>query len=337
MKLAHHISSQYMTAANALRSEKSRRKIIAYVESYDDVLFWRTVLRRFENEKQFFEIMLPTKEEKKRTVLGRGKRSAIGSLLQNTGHDMIACVDADYDYLLQGASEGSRALLHTPYVFHTFAYSIENLPCYAKGLHDVCVMTTLNDRRVFDFELFLKRYSEEVWPLFCWSVALYRKFDYHSLSITDMDNIISPGRITIGNTEEVLKKLRGRVKHKIGTLRQNHPRISKTITQTEQSLRSLGLSPETTYLFIHGHSLFDKLVVPLLKAVCRKLIEEREQEIRLLAIHKTQLSNELSCYNNSIGDTVSMLKKSTAYTESPLFAKIINQFAPLFKPEEQEA
>ena len=49
-----------MTAANALRSEKSRRKIIAYVESYDDVLFWRTVLRRFENEKQFFEIMLPT-------------------------------------------------------------------------------------------------------------------------------------------------------------------------------------------------------------------------------------------------------------------------------------
>ena len=58
---------------------------------------------------------------------------------------MIACVDADYDYLLQGSSEGSRSLLHTPYVFHTFAYSIENLQCYAKGLHDVCVMTTLND------------------------------------------------------------------------------------------------------------------------------------------------------------------------------------------------
>ena len=168
MKLTQHISSRYMTAANALRSQKARRRIVAYVESYDDVLFWRTVLGQFEDSSRYFEIMLPTKERTGKKVIGRGKRSAIESILSNTGRDMIACVDADYDYLMQGATEASRTLLHTPYVFHTFAYSIENLQCYAAGLHNVCVMVTLNDHRVFDFEMFMRVYSVTVWPLFCW-------------------------------------------------------------------------------------------------------------------------------------------------------------------------
>ena len=30
-----------------------------------------------------------------------------------------------------------------------------NFQCYARGLHETCVMVTLNDRRIFDFERFL--------------------------------------------------------------------------------------------------------------------------------------------------------------------------------------
>ena len=68
-----------MTAANALRSQKARRRIVAYVESYDDVLFWRTVLGQFEDSTSYFEIMLPTKERTGKKVKGRGKRSDINS------------------------------------------------------------------------------------------------------------------------------------------------------------------------------------------------------------------------------------------------------------------
>ena len=121
LKLTQHISSKYVTAANALTSQNSRRKIIAYVESYDDVLFWRTVLNQFENDRRYFEILLPTRLNKRRQVMGRGKKSAISSILRNTGRDMIACVDADYDFLMQGVTENSRLLLDTPYVFHTYA------------------------------------------------------------------------------------------------------------------------------------------------------------------------------------------------------------------------
>ena len=36
--------------AHKFSSKKGRRRIVAYVESYDDIAFWRTLLAEFENE-----------------------------------------------------------------------------------------------------------------------------------------------------------------------------------------------------------------------------------------------------------------------------------------------
>ena len=41
-RLSDNITAGYMAAANKLASKKARRRIVAYVESYDDVFFWRT-------------------------------------------------------------------------------------------------------------------------------------------------------------------------------------------------------------------------------------------------------------------------------------------------------
>lgn len=327
MKLTHHISSAYVAAANALKPQKSRRKVIAYVESYDDVFFWRTVLRRLETAERYFEIMLPTRRGEERTLMGRGKKSAIFNILENTGRDMIACVDADYDYLMQRATPNSRQLLDTPYIFHTVAYAIENLQCYAAGLHDVCVMVTLNDHRIFDFETFLTDYSKTVWPLFCWSVAVHRENRFSILSITEMDKIITPGKISMENAGEIIARIGVKVRNKVNSLQKLYPDTARSMPMLEKSLYDLGVTRETTYLFIHGHYLFERLVTPLMKSVCRKLIDERETEIHHLAIHNTQMRNELSCYANSLEDITSMLKKSTAYTDSEVFSRIIRQFA----------
>ena len=104
-RLRDNINSSYAEAANALRGKQARRKIIVYVESYDDIYFWRTVLSRFENNKRYFEVMLPSK-----TNLSRGKKSVLMNFVtkddyssgdDRLGSDMIACVDADFDFLLQ--------------------------------------------------------------------------------------------------------------------------------------------------------------------------------------------------------------------------------------------
>ena len=144
-RLKDNINSQWVNAANVLRGKNARRRIVAYVESYDDIYFWRTVLSRFENEHRYFEVMLPSHKQ-----LERGKKAVLSSdapqrgdkaellrtpfPLEQFGQAMIACVDADYDYLLQGATPQSRKVLESPYVFHTYAYAIENMQCYAPSL-----------------------------------------------------------------------------------------------------------------------------------------------------------------------------------------------------------
>ena len=49
--LRDNLTSSYFNAAHKLYSKKARRRIIAYVESYDDVAFWRTLLVEFEDEE----------------------------------------------------------------------------------------------------------------------------------------------------------------------------------------------------------------------------------------------------------------------------------------------
>ena len=88
---------------------------------------------------------------------------------------MIACVDSDYDYLLQGATSTSRQLIENPYVMHTYAYAIENFRCYADSLKQVCVLCTQNDSNVIDFKEFFKMYSRICYPLLVWNILLYRK------------------------------------------------------------------------------------------------------------------------------------------------------------------
>ena len=119
-RLTDNINSLYFEAANRMTSKKARRKIVAYVESYDDVFFWRSVLGKFEDETRYFDIMLPSRNQH----LDRGKKAAVSSMLKGVGKDMIACVDADYDYLRQGTTEASQMMLENPYIFHTYALSL---------------------------------------------------------------------------------------------------------------------------------------------------------------------------------------------------------------------
>ena len=82
--------------------------------------------------------MLPSHQN-----LTKGKKRVLANLLQeNMGEHMIACVDADYDYLLQGATPTSKTVVNNAFVLHTYAYAIENLQCYAPSLHRLCVMAT---------------------------------------------------------------------------------------------------------------------------------------------------------------------------------------------------
>lgn len=316
-RLRDNITSEYFGAANRLKSKKARRRIVAYVESYDDVLFWRMLLGSYEDDTRYFEVMLPS-----HNTLERGKRSVLMNLLYNkVGQDMIACVDADYDFLIQGATATSREIIANPFVFHTYAYSIESLQCYAPSLHNVCVMVTLNDHAIFDFNEYIRQYSEIIFPLFVWSVWHYRQDIYGRFTITDFNKIIEPGGFNLDAPELSIANIRNKVQKKLVWLRQHNPDAKESYLSLKNELVMLGVTPETTYLYIQGHHFFDKVVLPVMGKVCDRLVRERENEIRRQAVHSTQMRNELSCYTHSIQDIAQMLKKNTGYYGSEPFRR----------------
>ena len=311
-KLQDNLTSRYIASANKLKPRNARKKIVAYVESYDDVFFWRSVLQEYETEKFYFEVVLPS-----RTTLCRGKKSALMNQLgPGLGEYMIACVDADYDWLMQGASEVSRLLCTSPYVIHTYVYAIENFQCYAPSLHTTCVMSTLNDRQVMNFEAFLQEYSEIIWPLFVWNIWAYRYGFYKQFSMAHFADVVTFRDLNVFRPAATLDFVRRKVNKKIGWLQNIFPEGRSTYAPLRQELLDLGLTPETTYLYMQGHTLFENVVLPMLNQVCGVLRREREREINELAVHETQKQNELSSYQHSQSPVDVMLRKGTGFKES---------------------
>ena len=318
-RLKDNINSKYFEAANALTSKKARRRIVAYVESYDDIYFWRTVLSEFESDKRYFEVMLPSKAK-----LSRGKKSVLMNFLkgEQLGKDMIACVDADYDYLMAGATPTSKSIIESPYVFHTYVYAIENFQCYAPSLHNVCVAVALNDHRIFDFRDYFRQFSEAIFPLFVWSVMVYRNGNYPKFTITDFNRIADPGGFNINIPAPSIAKVKRKVFTKINELQRLYPDAKEEYLATKESVKALGVTPQTTYLYIQGHHLFDTVVSPMLTKVCNQLRQERQNEISQAKAPSTQKRNEMTCYENSLQDIKVMLKKNNGYMTSEQFRRI---------------
>ena len=317
-RLTEQLNSRYVEAANRLRPRGTKKRVVAYVESYDDVLFWRTLLDEFESDTLRFEVMLPS-----RTTLGKGKKNVLmNELGDRLGECMIACVDADYDYLMQGATEASRLMLNNPYVFHTYVYAIENYQCYAPGLHRACVMATLNDREVINLEAFMEEFSRIVWPLFVWNIWCYRHDCYHRFSLMDFCSLVSFREVSLYHPEQTLERIRRQCNRRMATLQQKYPEGKKSYVPLREELLRLGVRPETTYLYMQGHGLFDGVVMPLLGPVCTALRREREREIKQLACHEQQRQNELSCYRHGQGAIDMMLRKGDSYTHSEPYQRL---------------
>src|SRR3712207_351117 len=93
------------------------------------------------------------------------------------------------------------------------------------------------------------------------------------------------------NYEEAFRKLRKKVARKVRELQKENPDAAASYQEVKAELKALGVTPQTTYLYIQGHHLFNKLAVPVLDKVCYRLYHEREQEIKREAVHNTPIGS----------------------------------------------
>lgn len=326
-RLTEYLNSNFIEAANSLRPKRAAQRIIAYVESYDDISFWRSVFNEYESDKVHFEIMLPA-----RTKLTKGKKQAMMNLLGKAyGRNMIACVDSDYDYLLQGATSTSQQMLENKYILHTYAYSIENFRCFADSLKQVCVLCTQNDSNIIDFKEFFKLYSRICYPLFVWNILLYRQRDTKTMSMLHFCEIVRLSSFTVNNPVYSLQQLSNRVKHNIKMLEKQFPALIEEHKKLEQEFTTLGIHPDDTYFYIQGHHIMNGVTMRILQPVCRHLRNKREEEIERFAYHRQQYNNELASYRHSQCDVATMLSKNTDYKDAPPYKRLKADIEKLLK------
>lgn len=318
-RLIDNINSQYFEAADKLLPGKRRGRIVAFVESYEDVSFWRVLLDEFETPEHYFQIMLPN-----RGGLTKGKKSALRSCIEHRGlgKSLIACVDSDYDWLLQGTTQTSREINNSPYVIQTYTYAIENYQCWAGSLHQVCVQCTLNDHRLIDFNAFMELYSKAVYPLFVWNVWFYRNKLHNQFSMQDLNIDIRLKSVDVRRPQGAIIGVTERVARKVRWLESHYPEAVQEVSDLRKELTSMGVREDNTYLFLQGHHLVENIIMKLLMPVCTILRQEREAEIRRFAVHEQQYRNEISAYQHSQMSLEEAIRKNTHYRECELYQKM---------------
>ena len=318
-RLTDNINSRYFEAADRLLPNKRRGRIIAFVESYDDVSFWRLLLDEFETPNHYFQIMLPN-----RGGLTKGKKSALRSCIEHNGlgNSLIACVDSDYDWLLQGVTQTSKEIISSPYVIQTYTYAIENYQCWAGSLHQICVQCTLNDHRLIDFPAFMELYSKAVYPLFVWNVWFYRKKLHNQFSMQDLNIDIRIKSVDVRRPQGAIVGVQERVARKLRFLESHYPQAIPEVASLRQELTGMGVTENNTYLFLQGHHLMENVIMKLLMPVCTVLRQEREAEISRLAVHNQQYRNEISAYQHSQMELSEAIRKNTHYRDCEMYERM---------------
>ena len=200
--------------------------------------------------------------------------------------------------ILDGHTLVSTTINQNLYIFQTYAYSIENLQCYKESLQSVCVRATKNSKKKVNLSKLLKLYSNIIYPLLLWSLYFASKKDTTTFKITDFSKIVKILTIVDIDTqcEAAILDVQQRVQAKITELGQNHSSEIQQVAVLSQKLRSSNLNEDTAYLFMNGHTLFDNVVLMILKPLCRKLRKKKRQEISANAQHQEELRTQTDHY-----------------------------------------
>ncbi len=302
------------TLPSPIRYDDGRTLVQVFVEGYEDVAFWREIFDHFDNPYLNFEISVPTRND-----LPKGKKVLI-SMADRADERVLLCMDSDFDYLFGESDPQSKLITESPYMFHTYAYATENYLCYAPSLHNVCVKATKNDTHIFDFERFMADYSRIIYPLFVWYAYSAHRNTQNVFTLLEFKASVRLGYVELErNGADTLEWLGRQVAKRENSLRRLHPELIKDIGLFGEHLRSRGVEPEQTYLFMHGHTLMDNVVMILLSGVCEKLRQLSIAKIVASSKEGIALKNEMSNYTNSLRSIRDVLLDNDNYTSCPLY------------------
>ncbi|MFI3314372.1 MAG: DUF4435 domain-containing protein [Rikenellaceae bacterium] len=326
------ITSSYIDAASHISRPQDRdvRRVMVYVEGYEDIPFWREILSELESSKLQFEVNVPSRDD-----MAKGKR-VLMSMAQNAGRNLILCMDSDFDYLFQGKTPQSQQILSNKFIVHTYAYSIENLLCYAPSLKRIVVRASKNDRYLLDINKLIESFSSVIYPLFLWYAYSALSQEKHIFVLADFRNAIRVNFLDTRNEGvSTLNWLKRGVMRKLHSLEERYPLLIPKVKEFAEEVKLLGVTRENCYIYINGHALMDNICT-ILNSIVDTLREEKMTIIRNSSIKGATLSGEMSNYKNSLMKVSDLLKNNTGYKDSPLYPLIIERLKEVINDIDKE-
>ena len=301
-----------------LPPEDERKLVHVFVEGYEDVAFWRGIFDHFHNPYLRFEISVPNRDD-----LPKGKKVLMSMIGRTSADEVLLCVDSDFDYLFDGSTEQSREILSADNMFHTYTYATENYLCYAPSLRNVCVKATKNDTRIFDFERFFADYSSIIYPMFLWYVYSAHESTENIFTLSEFRAAVRLNYVDIRhNGQSTLAWLERNVARRRQSLERDNVEAAQHIEAYAATLQKRGVERDNCYLFMHGHTLMDNVVMPLLSAVCDKLRQLSVAKIHNSKVEGIAKKNELQNYTNTLRSIRDVLLDNENYTSCPLYKRL---------------
>ena len=252
--------------------------------------------------------------------------------------EMILCVDSDFDYLFAGRTEpvpaSCRRPVHVPYL----RLRHRELPLLRPSLHNVCVKATKNDTRIFDFVKFLHEYSRIIYPLFLWYAFSAQLASENVFPLIDFQSLGAPGlpRNREQRRTTIWSGCRRNVSKREKLLRRRNPRMIEPMKEFEAQLQQRGVKPENTYLFMHGHTLMDNVVMVLLNTVCESSRHVHRQDHRLAEAGRGAQEREMSNYTNSLRSIRDVLLDNEKLHQKPALQTVGTRHRAVHCPHDPE-
>ncbi|MBK8561794.1 MAG: DUF4435 domain-containing protein [Saprospiraceae bacterium] len=275
------------------------------VEGEEDKPFWEAAFKTAVPQHKiriFAESNYPT--------VGSTGKSNVLEFRSFADNELLLCVDADYDYLLQ-----SKAFLSTPYIFHTYAFSIENFFCNPAALWAIYLAAGGKADEAFDFEGFMKEYSRIIHPLFLLSVVSEKEND-GVFGLKKCGSAVCPPFDWMAEmpVEDWLEKVRQRIAAQVSEIQ---PKLKNLNSETwEKQLSDLGATPENTCWFVRGHNwmAFMEQFVALSVFRSSQSTEERKNRIS---------EGELALFTETVEKVKALLRSHSHYADGSFFEKIL--------------
>ena len=130
--------------------------------------------------------------------------------------------------------------------------------------------------------------------------------------------------------EPALLGLKHRVDAKIQELETLFPSKKPDIETLSDVLKHLGVNEDNTYLFAHGHTIKEHVLLPFLKSIVNELFKQKMTQINQVE-NETVRADNRRYYKNQIIPIEVALKTNTAFKSCFLYEKIENDLNKYIK------